>query len=140
VDKLLRAVLAATELGGLYETARSRPRRIVLVLVAGWVASVFALLALLWCDAALWFYCEPRLGAPIAALIAGGALLLAALIAVLIILLSSRRRDPPPVTAPFDARALAGAATELNGYVREHKGLVLAAAALAGLVLGSQKK
>ncbi|HXE16258.1 MAG TPA: hypothetical protein VN632_03455 [Stellaceae bacterium] len=140
MDKLLRAVMAATELGAFYENARSRPRRIILALAAGWVASLFALLALLWFDAALWFYCEPRLGAPIAALIAGGALLLAALIAILVILIGSQRREPPAASPAFDAQALAGAAVELDRFVREHKALILAGAAVAGLVFGTRKK
>jgi hypothetical protein len=141
MDKLLRAALAATELGALYETARAKPRHIAAALLAGWIAAIFGILALLWFDAALWFYCEPRLGAPIAALISGGALLLAALVAVLTIVLP-RSRQPVPAPIPaIDAQALAaGAARELSGLVREHKGLVLAAAALAGLVLGSPKK
>lgn len=141
MDKLLRAALAATELGAFYETARSRPRQIVVALALGWIASLFGLLALLWFDAALWFYCAPRLGAPIAALIAGGALLLAALIAVLVILLVNQRREPAAPAAPaFDAQALAGAAKQLDGLMREHKGLILTAAALAGLAFGTQRK
>jgi hypothetical protein len=139
MDRLLRAALAATQLGARIEHARARSGRIVAVLLAGWIAAIFGILALLWFDAALWFYCEPRLGAPIAALISGGALLVAALVAVLAIVLSRSRKTPPPPTV--DAQALAaGAARELSGLIREHKGLVLAGAALAGLVLGSQNK
>ncbi|MGH6981600.1 MAG: hypothetical protein ACREFC_10370, partial [Stellaceae bacterium] len=118
--------------------ARSRSRHIVLVLAIGWIAALFGLLALMWFDAALWLYCEPRLGAPVAALIAGGALLLAAVVAAIAIFLL--RREPPPVASPIDARALAAAAGDLDGFVREHKGTILIAAALAGLVLGTQKK
>lgn len=141
MDKLLRAALAATELGALYEGVRARPRHIILAVVLGWIAAMFGILALLWFDAALWFYCLPRLGPPIAALIAGGALLLAALIAVLVILLtrqpSSQSAPVPGLGAGIDARALA---RELTGFVREHRGAILIASALAGVILGSNQK
>jgi hypothetical protein len=137
MDRLLRAALAATELGARYESARAKPRQILTALAIGWVAALFAIAALFWFDLALWFYCEPRLGAPVAAVIAGGALLLAALAAVLAILLA-RGRKPAPAAAPaIDPQAIAGIARELNGFVREHKALLLVAAALAGAVLGS---
>jgi hypothetical protein len=140
MDRLLRAAAAAMELGARVEHARAQSGHIVAVLLAGWIAAIFGILALLWFDAALWFYCEPRLGAPIAALISGGALLFAALVAVLAIVLS-RSREPVLQLPPIDPQALAaGAARELSGLVREHKGLILAGAALAGLVLGVQKK
>jgi hypothetical protein len=139
MNGLLRAALAATELGALYENARAKSGHVLAVLLVLWVAAIFGILALLWFDAALWFYCEPRLGAPIAALISGGALLFAAVVAVLTIVLS-QARAPAAAPAAIDSQALAGAARELGGLVRDHKSLLLVGAALAGLVFASSQK
>ncbi len=136
MDKLLRAALAATQFNAIYGRIRAEARSLLIAAVAGWIALVFAILALLWFDAALWFYCVPRLGPAIAALIAGGALLLVALVAALVIVWS-RSRPARAVPPPPANLAAANAIHELNGFVREHKGLVLIAAALAGVVVGS---
>ena len=137
MDKLLRVALAAMELGAHYENAHARFRPILTAVVAGWVAAAFGILALLWFDAALWFYCQPRLGAPVAALIAGGALLLLALIALLPIALLRSGGAQAPADGVGAGALAAGAARELNELVRGHKGAIMIAAALAGLVLGS---
>jgi hypothetical protein len=140
MDKLLRAALAASRLSLAYRAARAKLVRALTAAVAGMVAALFFLLALLWFDAALWFYCAPKLGAPIAALIAGGAFVLVAVIAMLVIVLSGASRPAaervPPLAAPQVPPDLL---RDMNGFVRRHQGTILLATALAGLLFGSTR-
>jgi hypothetical protein len=140
MDKLLRAALAASRLSMAFRAARAKLVRALTAAVAGMVAGLFFVLALLWFDAALWFYCAPKLGAAIAALIAGGAFVLIAVIAVLVIVLSGAG-GPPAERAP--ARGAPQVPPDLlrdmNGFVRRHQGTILLATALAGLLFGSTR-
>jgi hypothetical protein len=143
MDKLLRAALAASRLSLLYRTAHAKLMRAVTTAAAGLVAGLFFIFGLLWFDAALWFYCAPKLGNPIAALIAGGAFVLVAVIAVLVIVLSGggsnasvKRAYPPPPAGPGIPPDLL---RDMNGFVRRHQGTILLATALAGLLFGTTR-
>jgi hypothetical protein len=143
MNGLLRLALTATGTGALVETARVKSRRIVVAAVCGWIAATFVIAALLWFDIALFLYCEPRLGAWIAALVSGGALIVVALLAMLPMAMQSRpARTPPPqpIASPaFPANELAAKAVrEANNLFREHKGTIIVAAALAGLLLSTR--
>ncbi|HEX4113447.1 MAG TPA: hypothetical protein VH020_13000 [Stellaceae bacterium] len=135
---LLRAAVSAQELRLFYDSARAKARRLVVALVAGAIAGIFALAAVIWLDIALWFYCEPRLGAPISALIAAGALLLVALLALIPLALTSARPRPRRAVA-MDAPT-AAALHDVAELVKRNKGAVIIAAALAGLVLGTKRR
>ena len=138
MNNMLNAAAAGMRLGGVYARAQAKLRHAATVSIAGFVAAVCIFVALLWFDAALWFYCVPRLGPANAALICGGAFVLVASVAVLVIALAR-----PVATRSVDncvpANAMAASALhELNGFVAEHKGIILVAAALAGVIFGSQ--
>lgn len=142
MNTILNAAAAGMRLGGVYDRVQIKLRYAATAAVAGMVAGGFIVIALLWFDVALWFYCAPRLGAAIAALICGGAFLLGALIAVLVIVLArpiAPRPRPRDASAATDALA-ASAIHELNGFVRDNQTTILIAAALAGLVFGSRPK
>lgn len=140
MNTLLNAAVAGMRFGGVYARAQAKLRYAATVAMAGIVVACFVLVALLWFDVALWFYCAPRLGPATAALICGGAFLAAALIGVLVIVLA-RPVAPRPADNGVAANAMAaGAIHELDGFVRDHKGTILIAAALAGLVFGSQPR
>jgi hypothetical protein len=136
MDKLLRAASVAAQSITLYGRIRAGCRRALIRVVSSSIALVFLILALLWFDVALWFYCAPRIGAALAALVAGGALVLVAIAVGTIPRL--RLRSPPPArSAPTDG--LAAAIHELNGVLRENKGMLLVAAALLGAMLGARR-
>ncbi len=135
MDKLLRAASVAAQTITLYGRIRAGFRRALIGVVSSGIALVFLILALLWFDAALWFYCAPRIGAALAALVAGGAFLLVA-IAVVAITRWRLRSAPPARPAPTDG--VAAAIHELNGFVRENRGMLLVAAAVLGALLGAR--
>jgi hypothetical protein len=136
MDKLLRAASVAAQSITLYGRIRAGSRHALIRVVSSSIALVCLILALLWFDVALWFYCAPRIGAALAALVAGGAFLLVAIAVVTIPRL--RLRSPPPArSAPTDG--LAAAIRELNGVLRENRGILLVAAALLGAMLGARR-
>jgi hypothetical protein len=135
MDKLLRAAAIAAQTLTIFGRIRAGARRALIEAVSGLIALVFVILALLWFDVALWFYCEPRVGPAFAALIAGGGLLLVAI--GIVVMPRLRRRSPPPARA-VPADGLAVAIHELNGVFRDNRGLILVAAALLGAILGTR--
>lgn len=135
MDKLLRAGSVAAQTSAIYGRIRAGSRRVLIRGVSICIALVFTIFALLWFDVALWFYCAPRIGPALAALVAGGGLLLIAIVIVLLPLLGWRP-TPPLRSAPTDG--LAAAIHELNGVMRDHKGTILAGAALLGAILGAR--
>jgi hypothetical protein len=135
MDKLLRAGSVAAQTITIYGRIRDGSRRVLIRGVSIGIALVFSIFALLWFDVALWFYCAPRVGAALAALVAGGALLLVA-IAVVLLPLAWSRPTPPARSASTDG--LAAVVRELNGAMRDNKGTLLVAAALLGAILGAR--
>jgi len=145
MNGLLRSALAITGIGALAETAQARARHLMVGAVCGAIAAILVIAALMWFDVALFFYCAPRLGPGIAALISGGALIVVALLALVPMAMRSRPARPlPPASNPMAGIAvadLAGRAVhEANALFREHKGTVIVAAALAGLVLSARER
>ena len=146
MNGLLRSALAITGIEALAETAQAKARHLMVGAVCGAIAAILVIAALIWFDIALFFYCAPRLGPGIAALISGGALIVVALLALVPMAIHSRPPRPlsPPVSNPVAGIAvadLAGRAVhEANTLFREHKGTVIVAAALAGLVLSARDR
>lgn len=142
MNKMLNAAAAGMRLGGIFARTQAKLRYIATTAVAGTIAAGFIVIALLWFDVALWFYCAPQLGPAVGALICGGAFLLGALIAMLVIVLARpiaprpRPRDPSAATDALAADAI----RELSGFVHDNQATILIAAALAGLVFGSRPK
>jgi hypothetical protein len=135
MDKLLRAASVAAQATTIYDRIRAGSRHALIRAVSICVALVLSIFALLWFDIALWFYCAPRVGAALAALVAGGGLLLVAI--AMVTLPRMRWRPIPPVrSAPTDG--LAAAVHQLNGVMRNNKGMILVAAALLGAMLGAR--
>jgi hypothetical protein len=137
---LLRAVVTARELRPLYDGARAKVRRIAVAIVAVALAAAFAVAALIWLDIALYLYCRPQFGSPIAALIAAGAFVVVALLALLPLALISSR--PPPRSRRIAAvdESTAAAVHDLAELVKRNKGAIIVAATLAGLVLGTKRR
>jgi hypothetical protein len=137
--RLLRAALTADQLRALYDGARAKARRIVVMIVVGTVAGVCGAAALIWLDIALYFYCLPRFGPPIAALIAAGAFMLVALIALVPLALTSSPRTRPRRSPGVD-QSTAAALHDLTELAKRNKGAILVAAALSGLLLGTKRR
>jgi hypothetical protein len=136
MDQLLRVAMAAANLGALRDAIRAWSRQLAILVVGAALGLFFALAAVLWLDVALWFYCLPRLGPPIASLIAAGALLLVALAALCAVLLMRAPRAAALPTGPNPAAA-GDALREATALMRRHLGTILAIAAVAGVVIGS---
>lgn len=128
---LFRLVLAMAE-GGVVRRARRAIRRAGLLAAFG-AAAIFCLIgSLAFALVALWIYLAPQVGAVVAPLILAGILLLLCL--VLLAAMRFGRKSVPISHQADDASALLLA--EVTKLLKEHKGSVLAAALLAGLVAG----
>jgi hypothetical protein len=144
MEKLLRAVLAASRLNEVYRSLRVKLMRAVVAAAAGVVAGVFLIFALIWFDAALWFYVAPKLGSAIASLIAGGAFFAVTVIAAIVLTVVSAGGAPaepaPPRIPSFGPGVPPDLLRDANHFVRRHQGKILMATALAGLVFGSSRR
>lgn len=128
---LFKLVLAMAE-GGAMRRGRRAIGRAGLRAALG-VAAFFCLIgALAFALAALWIYLAPQIGAAAAPLILAGILLLLCFALLAAIRLAHR---PDRTSHPTD-EASAMLLAEVTKLLKEHKGSVLAAALLAGLVAG----
>jgi hypothetical protein len=127
----LRLAAALAEIG-LARYAQSETKRAGPTLLLRVVGAVCAGLAGAFAITALLIYLIPLVGAAGAALIVSGTLLVVSLVATGIGPLMARvgRKPPAAVPAP-DFQALMA---DAEGFVRQNKGLVLAAAFVAGLL------
>ncbi len=119
---------------GAARHGRQVAMRMAWVAVVTVVAAGFAVAAIACMLAALWIYALPHVGAAGAPLVVGGVLLAISLAGIVLLryALNSSRRAPPAANAT-PALLLA----EATRLLKEHKGPVLAALFLAGLVAGS---
>lgn len=122
----------------LYDGARAKARRVVITVVTGAIAGIFVLGALIWLDIALYFYCQQRFSAPIAALIAAGAFLVVAILALIPLTISGSRA--PALKALGTPDPGVAAMQEVTNLMKRHQGAILIAAALAGVVLGTKRR
>ncbi len=124
--------LATTALAYRAEQGRRLPAAMVYFLVAAGLAAVAIGCAI----AAGWIYLVPFAGPAGAPLIAAGALLILCLI-LLAIGWKTRRARSQAVLPIIPVEAAMG---EVKYLIQEHKGMVLLAAALAGLIFGTGKR
>lgn len=132
---LFKLVLAMAE-GGVVRRGRRAIERAGLLAALGVVAFFCLIGSLGFALAALWIYLAPEVGAVAAPLIVAGILLLLCLV-----LVGAMRFARKSARAPHQAdEASALLLAEVTKLLKEHKGSVLAAALLAGLVAGQTGK
>ena len=129
--KLAVSALLATE--GVNHLQASITR---LVIVAACAAAAAMLGALGCLAAALWIYTLPSLGPVGAPLVVAAAF---AIVTLILVAVACRVRRPGPRKAA-GAPAAASLAPELARILKEHKGTVLLAAALAGMAAASSRR
>jgi hypothetical protein len=132
--KLLIPALLAT--GGVNQL-RETITRLVVVVVCATLAAVMMLGALGCLAAALWIYTLPSLGPVGAPLIVAAAFLIVTLILVAV---ACRIRRPGRRKAAAAPAAAASLAPEIARLLKEHKGTVLLAAALAGMAAAGGRR
>jgi len=111
--------------------------RLVVVAACAALAAVMMLGAIGCLAAALWIYTLPSLGPVGAPLVVAAALLILTLILVAI---ACRIRRPGRRKAAAASSAAASLAPEIARILRDHKGTVLLAAALAGMAAASGRR
>lgn len=129
--EVLRLVAALAEFGAS-RYGSSQARRIVGAAIRALLAAAFAIAAGGFLMAAAWIYLAPLIGR------GATALVIAAIFAVtslLLLLVRRRRTNPPPVldaaTLERDWQAIS---KETKDLVKNHKGLLVLAAFIAGLL------
>jgi len=133
---LVRAASTAYALSGLGETIRASAGRIALASLCATVTAICAIAAMTCAIFALWIFALPYVGPVGAPLLAAGVLVIIsiALLAVARSVLRRPRRRSHPSVAP---ELMIAEATRL---LREHKGAVLLAALVAGLIAGNDRR
>jgi hypothetical protein len=133
----LRLAAALAEIG-IARYAQSEPARTGATLLLKIVSVVCAGLAGGFAVAALLIYLIPVVGAAEASLIVGGVLLVTSAAAASIPPFIARLgRKPPEAVTPLDLQSLV---VDAEGFVRQNKGLVLAAAFVAGLLTAEKTR
>ena len=132
--KLAVSALLAT--GGVNHLQASITRLVVVAACAA-LAAVMMLGVLGCLAAALWIYTLPSLGPVGAPLVVAGAFLIVTLILVAIACRVRRPGRRKPAAAPAGSASLA---PELARILRDNKGTVLLAAALAGMAAASGRR
>ena len=131
---LLKLALALTE-QAVVRHNRQAAGRMVCVVAVTLVAAGCGVAAVACGLAALWIYALPHVGAVGAPLVVAGVLVVMVLGMLAVMRYGLKRRAPP--AAGLTPALLQAEATRL---LKEHKGSVLVAAVLAGLVAGMNKK
>jgi hypothetical protein len=132
--KLIASTLLAT--GGV-DHLQATITRLVLVALCAALAAVMMLGALGCLAAALWIYTLPSLGPVGAPLVVAAAFLIVTLILVAV---ACRLRRPGWRKAAAAPAAGASLAPEIARLLKEHKGTVLLAAAIAGMAAASGRR
>ena len=133
---LIKMILPALLASGGVNHLQAAITRLIVVALCGMLAAVMMLGALGCLAAALWIYTLPCLGPVGAPLVVAGAFLILTLILVAI---ACRIRRPGRRKAAA-APAAASMAPELARILRENKGTVLLAAALAGMAAAGGRR
>jgi hypothetical protein len=120
----------------LAERIRESTRRMSLVAMSAIAAGICAAAAIACAIAALWIFTLPHLGPVGAPLVAAGALLFLAVVLLVVMRRVSRRpgRDSQSSLTP-DLLI-----TEATRQFKEHKGVILLAVLVAGLIAGSDHR
>jgi len=132
---LIRLALVLAEQGAVRH-GRQAAARVGCVVAVALTAGGCALAAVACGLAALWIYAVPHVGAAVAPLIVAGVLLGLGLVVLAVMRYAVK---------PHQAQAPAGVAptvllAETTRLLKEHKGAVLIAAVLAGLVAGMSER
>jgi hypothetical protein len=136
MNELIKLVVALVD-GGMLRQGRQSTSRIAGVAIAALVAVICAMAAIGCLLAALWIYALPYVGAVGApAVVAGVLIILCCAVLTFMRYAPRSRRTAPP---SFDATS-ALLLTQVTRLLKEHKGPVLIAALLAGLVAGTNDK
>lgn len=129
--KLAVMALARTGAADMAESARRTAATTLLAIVSGVLATASLGCAI----AALWIFADSRIGPSGAALATAGCLLVLCLAVLgLLQLVLRRHRRPPAVGSP---ELLLAEATRL---FKDHKGTLLVAALVAGLLAGNESR
>jgi hypothetical protein len=135
MSDLIRLAVALAESSAV-SLARQATARTARVLAAAAAAAGCAIAAVACVLAALWIYALPHVGAIGAPLVVAGVLLVMCLAVLMLMRYRLKRRPAPPAAGAAPALLLA----EATRLFKEHKGPVLMAALLAGLVAGRNGK
>jgi hypothetical protein len=137
MGSLIKLVTSALLAAGGVNQLRAALARLVLVAVCATLAAVMMLGALGCLAAALWIYALPSLGPVGAPLVVAAAFLIVTLI---LVALACRIRRPARRKAAAAPAAAASLAPEIARILKDHKGTVLLAAALAGMAAASGRR
>jgi len=134
---LIKMILPALLATGGVNHLQAAITRLIVVALCATLAAVMMLGVLGCLAAALWIYALPCLGPVGAPLVVAGAFLILTLILVAI---ACRIRRPGRRKAAAAPAAAASMAPELARILRENKGTVLLAAALAGMAAAGGRR
>jgi hypothetical protein len=135
MSDLIRLALALAEQGAV-RRSRQAAARMVCVAAVALLAAGCAIAAVACGLAALWIYAVPQVGAAGAPLVVAGVLVVMCLAVLALMRYGLKPRQAPPPAGAAPAVLLA----ETTRLLKEHKGSVLVAAVLAGLVAGMSEK
>ena len=136
VSSLLGAAFSAYAQGSIGERIRISSGQLMLATLCAIVAAAAMVASIACVIGALWIFLLPRLGPVGAPLVIAGVLLTFAIILLAITRRLSRRRQAV-VSAGPDPTLILGEATDL---FRKHKGSMLLAALVAGLIVGNERR
>jgi hypothetical protein len=133
---LIRLALALAEQAAVRH-CRQAAARVAWVAAVALVAGGCGIAAIACGLAALWIYAVPRVGPVGAPLVVAGTLLVLGLVVLVVMRYAMKPRRPPPSPVGVAPEVLLAETTRI---LKEHKGAVLIAAVLAGLVAGMNGK
>ena len=137
MGSLIKLVTSALLAAGGVNHLRATITRLLVVAVCATLAAVMMLGALGCLAAALWIYTLPCLGPVGAPLVVAAAFLIVTLILVAV---ACRIRRPGRRKAAAAPGAAASLAPEIARILKDHKGTVLLAAALAGMAAAGGRR
>jgi hypothetical protein len=133
MNRLVEIVLAALASSSAAHRVSTMVWRSIAGAACALLAAAFAAAAIGCGAAALWLYIDAVLGPVDAALLTAAALLAAALLLLAAARYFVRPRGAPPAAGGFDI-------ADLTRLMAEHKGTLLAAAAILGMLAGSEDR
>jgi hypothetical protein len=137
MGSLIKLAVSALLATGGVNHLQATITRLVVVATCGALAAVMMLGAIGCLAAALWIYTLPSLGPVGAPLVVAAAFLILTLVLVAI---ACRIRRPGRRKAAAAPSAAASLTPEIARILRDHKGTVLLAAALAGMAAASGRR
>lgn len=136
LSSLVRVAFSAYVQSSITERIRASGGQLALAMLCAVVAIIGVLASIACAVSALWIFALPRLGPAGAPLVAAGVLLTFAIILLAIARRLSGRRQAIVSIGP-DSTLIVAEATDL---FKKHKGSVLLAALVAGLIVGNERR